>query len=171
MAPRLQRKIRIQKRLRLLDHQRSPRLIEPLAPLGLALIGDRIGPIQRIIQAAPARICGIQRIARIAHRHDQLRPRDHRNLIIHIGRIHQKRRRVGQQIPNLPQKPLIRRRIMGFALMRHVPGVDFRLQLIALGEQRRIGRGKLFQQPRKPVPKSARLQPRPGERLIHQKLI
>jgi hypothetical protein len=35
----------------------------------------RVGAVERVIEAAPARIGGVQRIARIGDRHHQLRPR------------------------------------------------------------------------------------------------
>ncbi|KAG1173677.1 hypothetical protein G6F35_016731 [Rhizopus arrhizus] len=35
--------------------------------------GNGVGAVERVVQAAPARVGGVQRVARIRHRHDQLR--------------------------------------------------------------------------------------------------
>jgi hypothetical protein len=60
-----------------------------IAALG-CLAGDRIGAIERVIQAAPARIGGIEQEARVEDRHDQLRPGGLRQFGVNIGRIDRK---------------------------------------------------------------------------------
>ena len=55
------------------------------ALLGAVRLGDGVGAVERVVERAPARIGGVQRIARIHHRHDQLRPGDHGDLGIDIG--------------------------------------------------------------------------------------
>ena len=60
--------------------------------------GDGIRAIERIIQAAPARIGRIQRITRIGHGHDKLRPGHGGDFRIHIRGAHRHTGRFRQQI-------------------------------------------------------------------------
>ena len=48
--------------------------------------GQRVGAVERIVEAAPARIGGVEQEARVEHRHDQLRPRQPRDLVVDIRR-------------------------------------------------------------------------------------
>ena len=50
-----------------------------------AIIADRIGAVERIVQAAPARVDRIERVACIGQGHDQLRPCDGGQLLVDIG--------------------------------------------------------------------------------------
>src|ERR1700728_4009719 len=58
-----------------------------LTRAGGTVFGYDVGAIERVIEAAPAGIGGIQGIARIADRYHQLRPGDLRDFRIDIGRI------------------------------------------------------------------------------------
>jgi hypothetical protein len=91
----------IQKRLGPGDHLRAA--LHIIAALG-CLAGDRIGAIERVIQAAPARIGGIEQEARVEHRHDQLRPGGLRQFRVNIGRIDRKGGGLLDQIADRAQK-------------------------------------------------------------------
>src|SRR5450759_4396731 len=130
---------RIEKSLRFRDHFVASRLVEALGPFA-RVVRDRIGAIKRIVQAAPARVGGVQRVARIGERHDQLRSADLADLFVNIGGFDFLRRRLGQQIADLFQKCRVRVQVEQLALVGAVPAVDFRLQGVA----HRAHKGKLF---------------------------
>ena len=115
----------------------------------ITLAGSRtrngIRAIKRIIQAAPARIGGIQRVARIGHRHDQLRPSHGGDFRIHIRGADRHIWRFRQQIADLLQEGRIGRLINRLGGVGAVPGINLFLQGVALGEQRGIGGHHLTQ--------------------------
>ena len=88
----------IQKCLRPGDDLAPPRRV---IPPGRGRAGQRIGAVQRIVQAAPARIGGIQQEAGVEDRDDQLRPCALGDFRIDIGGVDRKGGRFGQQIADL----------------------------------------------------------------------
>src|ERR1700745_2792469 len=52
---------------------------------GVAVLRDGIRAIECIVEASPARVCGVQRISRVGERHDELGPGNYRDLVIDIG--------------------------------------------------------------------------------------
>ena len=55
-----------------------------LAFFAAVFFRDGIGAVQRVIQRAPARIGGVERVTRVEHRHHQLRTGLHGEFGIHI---------------------------------------------------------------------------------------
>ena len=85
MAAGRERHRGIQKRLGLGDHLVAARLVVALAALLARVMRDRIGAVERVVEAAPARIGRVQRIARVGQGHDELRPADLADLLVDIG--------------------------------------------------------------------------------------
>ena len=109
----------------------SPRaLLKPL-PLSLGFMRDRVGAVKRVVQAAPARVRGVQRVARIGQRHHQLRPADLADLLVDIGGLDLLGRRLRQQIADLLEERRIGIDVERLALVGAMPVVDFRLQRVA----------------------------------------
>ena len=102
----------------------------------------RVGAIEGVIQADPARIGSIKCITRVADRHHQLRPGGGRNLDIYMAGVDCERGRLIDQITDATQKRRMRRDIEWLLAMFVPPLVDLRLQRIALGQQRLIARRK-----------------------------
>ena len=127
---------------------------------------QRIGAIERIIQASPPRIGSIQRKARVQRRHNQLRSRHRRHFGIHIGGINRERRRLGHQITNFAQKSPIR---LLLERVRFVPRIDLRLQIIPLRQQGPVYRRKACQNRRQSVPQMRCIDARPRQNLILDK--
>ena len=141
----------IEKRLGLGDHLVAARLVVALA--GFArIVRDRIGAVERIVKAAPARIGGVQRIARIGQRHHQLRPADLADLLVDVGGLDLVRRRFGQQIADLLQERRIGVHVERLALVGAMPAVDLRLQGVADRQQFAVPRSQIAQDGGKPGP-------------------
>ena len=100
-----------------------------------AVFGNDIGAIQRVVQAAPAGVGGVQGITGVEHRHHQLRPGLHCQLGIHVFGGDAGFLRHGHQVANALQKCLISRHVGDRAGMGFVPGIDLELQAVAFGQQ------------------------------------
>jgi hypothetical protein len=56
------------------DDARAAHRVVGRAARGTAVLGEGVGTVERVVQRAPARVGGIQRVARVEQRHHQLRP-------------------------------------------------------------------------------------------------
>ena len=141
----------------------APRFgIVALAALGAVGLGDGVGAVERVVERAPARIGGVERIARVHHRHDELRPGDDGDLGIDILGRDAEGRAFRQEIADLLQESLVGVEIGRRAIVA-MPVVDLVLQRLALcraapGSSAR-GRGRL---PRKTCQNAASSTPVPG---------
>ena len=97
--------------------------------------GNRVGAVERVVQAAPARIGGVEQEAGVEDRHDQLRPGQPRDFVIDMGAADDEGRGLGDQIADVAEKLLIGGGVMGLAPALFMPAVDLRLQRIALAQQ------------------------------------
>ena len=89
---------------RLGDDARAADRVVAGAARRAAVLGDGVGAVQRVVQAAPARVRGIQRIARVGHRHDELRAGDAGDLGIDVVRADREVRRLWLQIADAAQE-------------------------------------------------------------------
>ena len=122
-----QRDGRIEKGLGLGDDLVAAGLVVALAAFA-GFVRDRIGAIKRVVKAAPARVGGVQGVARIGQRHDQLRSADLADFLVDIGGLDLLGRRLRQQIADFLQKRRVGIHVERLALVGAVPAVDFRLQ-------------------------------------------
>ena len=89
-------------------------------------LAQRIGAVKRIIQAAPARIGGVQQIAGVGQGHDQLRPRQGRDLGVDVRRLGPHAVALGLDVADLAQVGLIGR-LIRLARIGAVPVVQLAL--------------------------------------------
>src|SRR5439155_20067924 len=89
---------------RLRHDARTAYLLVAAPACGAVVLRDRVGTVQRIVQAAPTGIRGVQRIARIGHRHDELRAGDAGDLGIDIAGADRKVCRLRLQIADATQE-------------------------------------------------------------------
>jgi hypothetical protein len=54
-------------------------------PRGTPILGNCVGAVKRIVKAAPTRVRGIERVAGVRERYNELRSGNVGNLIVHIG--------------------------------------------------------------------------------------
>ena len=145
----------IEKRLGLGDHLVAARLVVALA--GFArVVRDRIGAVECIVKAAPARIGGVQRIARIGQRHHQLRSADLADLLVDVGCLDLLRRRFRQEIADLLEERGVGIHVERLALVGAMPAVDFRLQAVADRQQLTVPGSQIAQDGGKPGPEAIR---------------
>ena len=136
-----------------------------------AIFRDDVGPVQRIVQAAPAGVRSIQRIARIGYRNDKLRAGNGGDLGIDIFGADREVRRLRLQIAYAAQEVRIVGEVDRPAAAFQVPRIDLALQLIAPLEQGLVARRQIADQSAESLPECGRLDAGPGDRLVVDKVV
>ena len=106
--------------------------------LGAAFIGNHVGAVQGIVQAAPAGIGRVQGEAGILHRYHQLRAGDGADLVIHILGGDLEVVAFRQQVADLGQELLVLGHVDGLAFTGLVPLIQLRLDGFTLFQQRLV---------------------------------
>jgi hypothetical protein len=122
MAALRERRDFVEERAAIGDHARAARGV--VAPGGRIHRQDGIGAIQRVVQADPAGIGRIQRIARVADGHHELRAGDGGDLRIDVGRVDADALRLIDQIADAAQEGGVRGDVEGLPLVLAPPGID-----------------------------------------------
>ncbi len=117
------------------EHLAAANGIIAAAAGGAAVFGQRVGAVERIVQAAPAGVGGVERVAGVGYGHDELRAGDARNLIIDVGGIDSEVGPLGNEVADLDKESLVRGQVERLALARPVPRIDLGLQVVALFQQ------------------------------------
>jgi hypothetical protein len=110
-----------------------------------AFLRDGIGAVEGVVQAAPARIGGIQCVAGVVHGHDELRPGEAGDLVIHVPGGDLERRRRVQQVADAAQEGLIGLPVHRAGGVGAVPFVDAVLEGVAFGQQVGVARAEAAQ--------------------------
>ena len=118
----------------------SPHRVIGSAALGPALLGDHIGAIQCVVQAAPARIGRVQRVTGIHDGYYQLGAGERGDFIIHVFGGDGEILTLRQQVADLHQECLVSLAVITRPGMGAVPGVDLALQFLADLQQLAIAR-------------------------------
>ncbi|MBS1168518.1 MAG: hypothetical protein H6R00_4543 [Proteobacteria bacterium] len=138
VAARLKRGSPVEDHLGARHHRLRPFGIE--SPLGRGR-AKGIGPVEGVIEAAPAGVGGVQRVAGVHHRHDELRPSYLGDLRIDAGGLDRERCRFGHDVTDLGQKGPV-----GSGLddtgMSGMPSIDLLLQCVAPFEKALILRAE-----------------------------
>ena len=133
--------------------------VKALAAGDLALVGQHVGAVERVVEAAPAGVGGIERIARVAHRDHELRSGDVRDLGVDVRGGHPEVRTFRDQVADVGQEGAIGAQVLRLAAAAQVPGVDLGLELVAAGEQGAVAGGEAPARSRRRTPRG-----RPGRR-------
>jgi hypothetical protein len=166
VARPLDRERLVQEHPRPRDHPRAP---APVIAAGRGRAPHRVGAVERVIKAPPPRVRGVERIARVRDRHDELRPRHGGDLGVDVARVDLERLALGQEIADLLEEPLVRLVVVRRVAVADVPGVDLRLKLVPPGQQRPVARSAVLHQPREARPEVRLRHPRPRKRLrLHE---
>ena len=155
----------IEKRLGLGDHLVAARLVVALAAFA-RIVRDRVGAVESVVKAAPARIRRVQRVAGIGQGHDELRSADLADFLVDIGGLDLVRRRLRQQIADLLQERRIGVHVERLALVGAMPAVDLRLQGVAEREQFAVFRPQISDDGGEPGPERVGRNPGLGGRLL-----
>ncbi len=153
------------------DHARAALGIVAAARLSRAVARNRIGAVERVVKAAPARIGRVQRIARVHHRNHELRSGDQRDFRIDILGGDLEGIALGQQIADLLEEGAMRLDVERLAAPRAEPRVDLALHRVATVEQPAIGRHQIAQDGFESGPEAIRRHAGAGKRLVADEAI
>ena len=152
------------------DHLGAAHRIVAAGALGAVSIPDRVGAVERIVEAAPAGVRRIEGIARVHHRHHELRPRDPGDLIVDVLGGGGDLCRLLSEIADLDQEGLVFGEIERRSA-RLVPGVELGLQRLAPGHQRAVARRHLGDDCLDTGPEVRRADARSGQRPVVDELV
>lgn len=131
----------IQERLGAGDDGAAAGLIEAFAALGAVGIRDRVCAVERVIQAAPAGVGRVQGVARVADGDDELGAGDAGDFRIDVAGLDREGGGLGQEVADFAQERLVCGLVGGGGGVGLVPGVDLRLQRVAVGEEGAVAWG------------------------------
>jgi hypothetical protein len=134
-------------------------------------LGDGVGAVQRVVQAAPARVGGVQRVARVQDGHHQLRAGLHGQLGVHVpgGDLDLGRHR--HQVADAFQEGAVGAHVLDRAGVGLVPGVQLGLQAVALGQQGGVLGRQLGDDGRKALPETALVHAGAGQHLAVDEVV
>src|SRR6478735_6419958 len=148
----------------------SPKLVVTAGAFRTPLLRDRISPVEGVIEAAPAGIGGVERVAGIGGGNHQLRTRDAGDLVVHTIRRDYEGFRFGTEVVDLSQESLITRRIGRSPLERRMIAVNPALEVVANGEQLAVARCEDAHQPGNARPKCLRGDASPQKDLLFDEI-
>ncbi|MNZ51082.1 hypothetical protein D3C78_688870 [compost metagenome] len=128
------------------DHPRAAQRVVSAASLGAMVLGDRIGTVQGVVQRAPACVRGVQRVARVHHRHHQLRAGLHGDLAVDVGGADLHLSRLRQQVADALEEGAVGGHVGDRAGVGLVPGIQLGLQAVTLGQQGAVLRREVVDQ-------------------------
>ena len=137
--------------------------------LACGQIAQRIGAVQRVIKAAPAGVGRVQRVTRVHHRHDQLRPRDRGDLGVSIAGLDVEIVAFRFQIADFAQEIAVGRGVRCFAPVGNMPGIDLALQGVATCKTGAVFRAQLMYRVGKPLPEGGGLHAGARQRQVFDK--
>ncbi|MNV16863.1 hypothetical protein D3C71_1076340 [compost metagenome] len=171
MRARGQRRRVVQHLARKRNHLGAAHGVVALALFGAAFFADGVRAIQRVIQAAPARIGGVECITCVQDGHHQLRAGLGGQLVVHVGggRLHLGG--LGHQVADLFEEAAVGHHVLDGAGVGLVPGVQLGLQAVALGQQGDVARGQVRHDGVKALPEGGGIDTRAGQHLVFDKAV
>ena len=106
------------------------RIVRP----GLGQVAHGVGAVERVVQRTPPRVGGVDGVAGVRRRHDELRTRQRGDLGVHARRVDLERLPARHQVADRVEERPVGGGIVGLGGMGPVPLVDLRLQPIAHGQ-------------------------------------
>ena len=138
---------------------------------GKRVARNGVGAIEGVVERAPSRIGGIERVARVTDRHDELRSGDGGDLLVDIGRIDFERRPFRYEVADIGKKRLVRGLIERLSPPPAIPVVDLCLQFVPLLQQRAVARREIMNDAIEPLPKRSGLDPGTGNDFIDNEVV
>ena len=138
--------------LRELDDAGGPMRVEAWPPCGLPLIGDRVRPVERVIEASPAGVRGVERIARVRHGHDELWPGHTGDLVVDAARLQGRFTLVRKQVADGAEEGEIRILVEIRPPMAAQVGIDAGLHVVPNSEQLPVAGCEIANQSRETAP-------------------
>jgi hypothetical protein len=153
------------------DHLGAAHRVVALALLGAALFADGVGAVQRVVQAAPARVGGVQGVARVQDGHHQLRAGLRGQLIVHVGGGDLHIGRLGHEVANFFQEATVGHHVLDRAGVGLVPGVQLGLQAVALGQQGDVARSQVGHDGVEALPERGSVDAGAGQHLVFNEAV
>ena len=132
---------------------------------------DGVGAIQRVVQAAPARVGGVECVAGVQDRHHQLRAGLHGQLVVHVGGGGLHVAGLRNDIADGFQEFAVAGHVGNWAGVRLVPGVQLGLQAVAFGQQRNVARCQVAHDGVKTLPEGAAVHTGAGQHLVFDEAV
>ena len=165
----------VEKIVRPRDHAPRARRVDaagPWAGFGAALLaGDDVGAVQRIVEAAPAGVGGIERVAGVVDRHDELGAGDPRDLVVDVRGVDLKLVADRGEVADGFQECAVLGRIDGLRRALLMPCVDPRLEPAPPFEQRAVLRPEVPDDVRERAPERLGLDPGSGGDLVPDQIV
>ena len=149
-----------------LDDALAARLVVAAAARRAAVLGDGVGAVEGVVEAAPTGIGGVESVARVRHRHDELRAGDRGDLRVDVLGAHANLARLGQKIADVAQEALVFGGVEGPSLALAMIPVDTVLQGVAGVEQGAVLGREVAHKPGETGPEGVRRQAGAGQRLL-----
>src|SRR5262245_9130938 len=153
------------------NDSRTAYLVVRICAGSAAILQDGIRAIECVVEASPARVCGIQGISRVGERHDELGPGNYRDLVIDISCSDNKIVFFRHNIADVTQKPLVVTQIKWLVGVLLMILIDSGLELVPNLEQLAIAWAAVAQQLGKAAPERFRRGARSRSGLLFDELM
>ncbi len=134
-------------------------------------VTKRVGSIERVVQRTPPCVRGIDRVASVHDRHDELRSGNRRQLGVDIGRVDAEVRTLGLQIAELFEEGPVGSRVVGLPDPLLVPAVDRRLEFFPALEQFAVAGCKVSDQSGETGPEVVGIDAGVRKCLVHHEVV
>jgi hypothetical protein len=101
----------------------------------VALVGDHVGAVERVVERAPPGVRGVEREPGVEHRHHELGAGDLGDLTVHAGRLDGEVARLVDEVADLAQPRLVGVEVRRRTGVLPVVVVELLLELLAPSEQ------------------------------------
>ena len=109
------------------DDTLAARRIVALRGRCMRVAGNGVRAVECVVERAPARIGGIERVARIAHRHHELRAGDGGDLVVDRGGLHLEVGTFRHEVADLGEERFLRGDVGWLPAPPAIPSIDLRL--------------------------------------------
>jgi hypothetical protein len=134
-------------------------------------VAHRIGAVQRVVERAPPRVGGVERVPGVRRRDHQLRPGDLGDLRVDARGVDLERLASRLDVPDRLQERAVRGGVVRRALPFAVPVVDQPLQTVADGEQLAVARTQRRDDVAEARPELVGAHPRAGQHLVVDEVV
>ncbi len=134
-------------------------------------LGDRVRAVERVVQAAPARVGRVERIACVQDGHHELRAGLHGQLVIDVGGRGLHVAGHGHEVADGFEEFAVGRHVGDRAGVGPVPGVQLGLQAVALGQQGKVARRQVGDDGVKALPEGGAVHARAGQDLLFNEAV
>ena len=156
----------VQELVRPCDHASASRGVESSGFRLVLVASDDVGAVQRIVEAAPAGVRGIQGVAGVVDRDDELRAGDQGYLVIDVLGLDPEVLAGREQVADGFQEPAVLGRVDGLRRTLRMPCVDPGLELGPPIEQRPVLRPEVPDDVRERAPERFGRNAGPGGNLV-----